>query len=311
MPSIGASRLTAWLGARANSRQSSLSDCLFVVAIGALSMATYEFRLGLYSDDWALLASMKLSERQSLVDVFTEIVRIHDHEIRPVQFFEFAVLYKLFGLDPLGYHLTNAVIFLLNLVLLFLLVRALGQSRVLALSVAVVFMLVPSYSTDRFWIASAAANLSMFFFLLSLHAHWQALRDPQHDFWRWEAFAVLGVLASGFCYEVFLPLFLMATAFLFISELTTQWPHSARGRVVSKAVLHQTGIVGAVALILVVKALWAPRVPRNLELIGLVLWTGRAILKAGVMNYLFGRWHRAVCRGVFAVPDQPGRGWDE
>jgi hypothetical protein len=127
MPSIGASRLAAWLGARANSRQSSLSDCLFVVAIGALSMATYEFRLGLYSDDWALLASMKLSERQSLVDVFTEIVRIHDHEIRPVQFFEFAVLYKLFGLDPLGYHLTNAVIFLLNLVLLFLLVRALGQ----------------------------------------------------------------------------------------------------------------------------------------------------------------------------------------
>jgi hypothetical protein len=228
-------------------------------------MVSYAVQLGFYGDDWALLASMHLSKNQSLIDVFTEIVRVHDHEIRPVQFLELAALYKLFGLDPLGYHLTNSTILLLDFLLLYFLVRVLGQPRVLALSVSLMFILAPSYSTDRFWIASSAANLSMCFFLLSLHAQRQALRHPRGGFLRWEAVAILGVLCSGFCYEVFLPLFLLASAFLFAFELRTKWSRFAVGRTVGKAVLHQTAIVGEVVLILIVKALWAPRSPVTKE----------------------------------------------
>jgi hypothetical protein len=284
MPILGTT-LMAWLGGRGNRWQSDAHDCLFLFVIGTLSMANYAVQLGFYGDDWALLASMHLSKNQSLIAVFTETFRVHDHEIRPVQFLELAALYKLFGLDPLGYHLANSTILSLNFLLLYSLVRALGQPRVLALSVSLMFILAPSYSTDRFWIASAAANLSMCFFLLSLHAHLQALRNPSGHFLRWEAFATLGVLCSGFCYEVFLPLFLLACALLFAFELRTKGWRSAVGPIVSKAVLQQAAIVGAVALILVVKALWAPRVPRNLELIGLAVWTVRAILKAGIINY--------------------------
>jgi hypothetical protein len=284
MPIRGTTLIT-WVGRRGNRWQSAIHDCLFLFIIATLSMANYAVQLGFYSDDWALLASMDLSKNQSLIAVFTEIVRVHDHEIRPLQFLELAALYKLFGLDPLGYHLANSAILLLDFLLLYLLVRALGQARVLALSVCLVFILVPSYSTDRFWIASSAANLSMCFFLLSLHAHWHALRHPRGRFLRWEALAILGVLCSGFSYEVFLPLFLLASAFLFAIELRTKGWRSAVGPIVSKAVLHQAAIVGAVALVLVIKALWAPRVPRDLELIGLAAWTVRAILKAAIINY--------------------------
>jgi hypothetical protein len=284
MPIVGATLIT-WPGGRGNRWQSDAYDCLFLFVIGTLSMANYAVQLGFYGDDWALLASMHLSKNESLIGVFTEIVRVHDHEIRPVQFLELAALYKLFGLDPLGYHLTNSTILLLDFLLLYFLVRALDQPRVLALSVSILFILSPSYSTDRFWIASSAANLSMCFFLLSLHAHWHAMRHPRGRFLRWEALAILGVLCSGFCYEVFLPLFLLASVFLFAFELRTKSRRSAGGPIVGTAVLHQAAIVGAVALILVVKALWAPRVPRDLELIGLAVWTGRAILKAGVINY--------------------------
>ncbi len=284
MPIVGTTLIT-WLGGRGNRWQSDAYDCLFLFVIGTLSMANYAVQLGFYSDDWALLASMHLSKNKSLIDVFIEIVRVHDHEIRPVQFLELAALYKLFALDPLGYHLTNSTILLLDFLFLYFIVRALDQPRVLALSVSLLFILTPSYSTDRFWIASSAANLSMCFFLLSLHAHLQALRNPSGRFLRWEAFAILGVLCSGFCYEVFLPLFLLASAFLFAFELRTKGWRSAVGPIVSKAVLHQAAIVGAVALVLVVKALWAPRVPRNLEIIGLAAWTVRAILKAGIINY--------------------------
>ena len=284
MPILGKT-LISWRGGRGNCWQSDARDCLFLFVIGTLSIANYVAQLGFYSDDWALFASMHFSKDQTLIAVYTETVRVHDHEIRPVQFLELAVLYKLFGLDPLGYHLANSTILLLDFLLLYLLVRALGQRRVLALSASLLFILAPSYSTDRFWTASSAANLSMCFFLLSLHAHLQALRDLSGRFLRWEALAFLGVLCSGFCYEVFLPLFLLASAFLFAFELRTKGWRSAVGPIVSKAVLHQAAIVAAVALVLVVKALWAPRVPPNLELIGLAAWTGRAILKAGMINY--------------------------
>jgi hypothetical protein len=96
---------------------------------------------------------------------------------------------------------------------------------------------------------------------------------------------VVGVLGSGFCYEVFLPLLTLAAGFLFVLEVKNHDTGSNVGRIIGKAVLHQAAIVCAVALILAVKALWAPRVPRNLELIGLGFWTGRQILKAGVINY--------------------------
>ena len=127
--SIAGTTLMTWPGGRGNRWQSDAYDCLFLFVIATLSMANYAVQLGFYSDDWALLASMHLSKNESLIGVFTEIVRVHDHEIRPVQFLELAALYKLFGLDPLGYHLTNSTILLLDFLLLYFLVRALDQPR--------------------------------------------------------------------------------------------------------------------------------------------------------------------------------------
>ena len=137
--------LISWQRARGSTWHSTAGDCFFLFAMGELSMASYGFALGFYSDDWAMLASMKLSQSQLFIDVFSEIFRAHDHEIRPVQFFELAALYKLFGLDPLGYHLVNAAIILIAVVLLYLLGRTLGKPRALALSISVIFMLVPNY----------------------------------------------------------------------------------------------------------------------------------------------------------------------
>jgi len=82
MPIVGTTLIT-WLGGRGNRWQSDAHDCLFLFIIGTLTMVSYAVQLGFYGDDWALLASMHLSKNQSPIDVFTEIVRVHDHEIRP------------------------------------------------------------------------------------------------------------------------------------------------------------------------------------------------------------------------------------
>src|SRR5580704_13977618 len=121
MTSIVPSSPTSWLRTRVNCWQSTAGDCFCLLVIGMLSMASYEFPLGFYSDDWAMLASMSLSQSQSFVDVFRELYYVHDHEIRPMQFLEIAVLYKLFGLASIGYHLLNAVILIMDFVLLYLL----------------------------------------------------------------------------------------------------------------------------------------------------------------------------------------------
>src|SRR5689334_5481388 len=87
----------------------AVHDCLFVMVIAILSMSGYITGLGFYSDDWSVISYMKFSADQSLAGAFTAVNSTWDVAIRPVQFFVVAVCYKLFGLNPLGYHLSNAI----------------------------------------------------------------------------------------------------------------------------------------------------------------------------------------------------------
>jgi len=260
-------------------------DCLFLALVVIISISFYISGLGFYGDDWALLASMKLSPDQSLAGMFAELTHYHDNEIRPIQFLQIAVLYKIFGLNPLGYHLANGLFLLTGLVLLYFVMRKLRQPRVLALSVCTVYALLPNYSTDRFWISSSVANVSMCLFFLGILAHLRALDRRKYGYWGWETFAILCVIGSGFAYEVFLPLFLLAAAILFISELHADTRRSASVRTIGKAALRQAPILISVAVIGLIKALWAPRVPADLEVISYLFWTGRAILKAVLVSY--------------------------
>jgi hypothetical protein len=265
-------------------RQPGIHDCLFLIVIAILSLSNYVADLGFYDDDWALLSSMRLSSDQSLIGVFTAVNSSQDNEIRPIQFFGYAVPYKIFGLNPLGYHLLNSIFISIGPVLLYLIVVALRQPRVLALSIPVLYMLLPNYSTDRFWIAAHATNISMSLTFLGIYAHLQALRRGKGGFW-WEAFAILCVIASGLAYEVFLPLVLVTTTFLFVSELATESPLTARVRTIGKAAFRQGAIVVAVAVVILVKALWAPRAAKMEIGLGYIVWVSHYVVKAFVYSY--------------------------
>jgi hypothetical protein len=267
-------------------KQSKIHDCLFVIIIASLSMSQYIVNLGFYSDDWALLYSMHLSPDQSFAEVFTA-VNFQDNEIRPIQFLGYAVSYKLFGLNPLGYHLLNGIFFMTAFVLLYIILIALCQPRVLAISIPVIYMLLPNYSTDRFWMAVHAATISMLFTFLGIYAHLQALRGRKAGVWGWEAFAILCVIASGLTYEVFLPLVLVTAVFLFASELAKEWPVTVGRRTIAKAALRQAGMVMAVISLIVVKGLWAPRTHwiTDIGTIPYIYWTIKAVLKSFIYSY--------------------------
>jgi hypothetical protein len=262
-------------------------DCLFLIVIAILSMSGYIANLGFYSDDWSLISYMKFSADQSLASVFSAVSSSWDVEIRPVQFFIYAVCYKLFGLNPLGYHIFNGIFFVSGMATLYIVLVTLDQARSFALSIPVLYMLLPDYSTDRFWMAAHATNITMFFTLIGIYSHLRALRCHHNGRWGWETFAVICVIVSGLTYEVFLPLVVATTIFLLGSELSADWPHSINRRSVARAVLRQTAMLFAVALVILAKALWAPRAGfvAKMDIISYILWIGKTVVKAFVYSY--------------------------
>jgi hypothetical protein len=178
------------------------ADCVFLACISLASSLWYLTRLGFYSDDWGLFAAFKLTPDASLVN----LVRSSFLD-RPVQGIYSILLFRVFGLHPLGYQATNAFVLALVAVLLYLVMRRLQPSRAAGLGVALVYSVLPNYSTDRFWFAAFAAPLSIAFYLLSLLVDLNAAAVGGRALVVRRAGAVAALLTSVLLYEAALPLF--------------------------------------------------------------------------------------------------------
>ena len=185
-----------------------LRDSLFVFLIVVGSAAPYLGGLGFYSDDWAFLADMIGSREPTIRAAFEALYRA-DMRMRPVQILVLAVLFRLFKLEPLGYHVVNTTLLGAGAVLCCLVCRELGIWRHLALAVALVFGLLPHYSTDRFWVATIQVTLSMTLYLLSFYADLRAARSTSTGSWGWRGLALATMITSVLAYEVVLPFFLL------------------------------------------------------------------------------------------------------
>ncbi|MBD2021342.1 hypothetical protein H6F43_14270 [Leptolyngbya sp. FACHB-36] len=188
--------------------RSTVRDCLFLLLIVLLSVSLYIGRLGFSSDDWGFLAVFHLSPDPSFMSLVDRANS--DYGVfRPVFVVYLVALYWLFGLQPLGYHLVNAAVLLSGFLLLYLIVRELTQRRSLALAVALVYALLPHYSTDRLWMTAAPITLSMPLYLLSLYADLKAIQTRPLIRWVWKIVSMASVVASVLSYELFVPLFLL------------------------------------------------------------------------------------------------------
>jgi len=202
-----------------NFADSKTADGYILVLIVVLSLIGYVNRLGFNTDDWAFLAGMKFSHNQSLIGLYNSLMGQHDFYFRPIQWFFLAGLYQLFGLNPTGYHVVNSALLSFGALLLYQLAILWGQSRLLAISISAVFVLLPNYSTDRFWIAAFQANISMCFCFMGLYAQLKAFRAQRPLLWL--LIATLCVFGVSFSYEVFLPLFLLMAVLLCYFEVQT------------------------------------------------------------------------------------------
>lgn len=185
-------------------------DLIFLAGIVLASVSAYVLRIGFYSDDWAFLSVMRHADDQSLPG----LVRVlWDHNanlrMRPTQIAYQVVLYSAFGLKPVGYHIVNALVLTGMILLLYLILRRLRAPRPIAVAVPLVYALLPSYSTDRFWFAAFGYTLSMALALGSIFADIRALESSR---WLivWKTLSLFLLAAACLGYEIVIPLLLVS-----------------------------------------------------------------------------------------------------
>ena len=194
------------------------TDIIFLVGIVIAVQGYFVRNLGFYSDDWWILSTLASAKTHSIFEILHSAFGSKAFIVRPVQGLELSVLYWLFGTNPLGYHIVNALTLASGIALFYLTLSQLKVQRTIAVGVPLIYALLPHYSTTRFWIASFTANISIVFFLLNLYAGLRCLsvKNGSVQKRRWLLVSLFSVLASVMAYEVVLPLFFVNfSVFLF------------------------------------------------------------------------------------------------
>ncbi|MCL6520100.1 MAG: tetratricopeptide repeat protein [Armatimonadetes bacterium] len=97
----------------------------------------------------------------------------------PLVWLSYMLDYHIWGLNPLGYHLTNLLFHILNTILLLLVLKTATLSIWRSALVAALFGIHPLHVESVAWIAERKDVLSTFFFLLSILAYVEYGKVPK------------------------------------------------------------------------------------------------------------------------------------
>jgi len=189
-------------------RTAAAIDASCAAAITFISAVPYLSHLGFYSDDWGLLARFSASSSQSFAAL------VSDYPARPIQGIYLTLLFRAFGLNPLGYHLVNAAVLAASAALLCLLLVRLCFGRAQSFATTLLFVMLPQLSTVRVWYAAFQVPLSMALMLISMHCQLSFARSGKIG---WLGGAIIAAVLSVGAYEIFAPLIAgFAIALLFL-----------------------------------------------------------------------------------------------
>ena len=229
-----------------------IADCLLLLGVVIVSAFPYQFGLGLYLDDWQYFGTLDRFSGDGLVTMFREMIKVDpDLHLRPVQVTWLVLGFKAFGLHPMPYHIVISAVLGFVAVLLYLALRELMLNRWMAFVIALVFGLLPHYSTVRVWISSLQAGLCMAFALLGIYALSRSVRPGEKHSMKWMALAVSAFALSILSYEVALGLIIASFGII-------GWLKYFEIRGSSKSGLANlggiAGTAAALLLVLIVKA---------------------------------------------------------
>ena len=228
--------------------RASTVDSLCLALIVVLPAIAYAPQLGFYSDDWFLLTRAQGAAAEGWLKAL-ELATTDVFAARPGHGLYTALLYSLFGFDPLGHHLFNTAVLAGSFVLLYLLLGRVGVSRFDAFAICAIAAVLPQFSTVRVWFSAFQIPLSLLLSLLSAHCQLSYL---QRRHLGWLALAILAALAGIACYEIFMPLLAAFSTALVVLRFTPagklEWNREW------KSAAPLLAVAAALAVALVVKA---------------------------------------------------------
>lgn len=185
----------------------------FLAVVTTLPALFYTHGLGFYFDDHFFLGLMSTSHDQSLGGLYDALTADPKSQLRPVEYFGLALMYRVFGVDPLPYHILLAALVPLCAIALYLALDRLRLPRWLTLATPLLFAMAPHYSSDKFWPDAYSPTLSLALCLISLYASLRAVDGSGLRAMLWLAGAGAAMLASVFMYEITLPLFALVVLY--------------------------------------------------------------------------------------------------
>jgi hypothetical protein len=226
-----------------------LTDCLFLFCVEVLSALPYLFKLGFYTDDWAGQATLAQNPNLSIVAMLQAVTRMFPGmPMRPVAILCGIPEFKLFGNHPTPYHIVNLLELGLLTVLVYLTARELQSSRIIAFAVALIYGLLPHYSTDKFWIGANLAPLCMVFAVFGIHAMLRSVRREERSLNKWSIVAIVSLVLSLFSYEV-------ALGLIFASIVVVAWRLHINGSTASNSVFAKLASLAAIGALLLLVVL--------------------------------------------------------
>src|SRR6266496_125158 len=139
----------------------TIADLIFIGVAALAPVILYIRQLGVYTDDWGLLAFFHDHGDRTVLDHFRRFYSLGITHMRPVQVLYESLLYRFFGTHPFGYHLVNTVVFLGTGWLFYLSLRLPLRDRLLALTIPALFLVLPNHSSARFVPFSFMVGLSI------------------------------------------------------------------------------------------------------------------------------------------------------
>lgn len=143
---------------------------------------------------------------EHLKRIFTEPVKANYH---PLTLLTLAIDYRLWGLDPFGYHASNLALHLLNTLLVFVLALRLGSSRLpAAVITALFFGTHPMHVESVAWVSARKDVLYVLLFLSALIAYTRFVQQEQRRYY-WIATGLFVLSALSKPMAVVFPLVLL------------------------------------------------------------------------------------------------------
>lgn len=164
---------------RNSSKNLSLLICLTLTIVTlAVFWQVHKFDFVSLDDPLYVTCNSNIQTGFTLKAIKWSITTGYGNFWHPITWLSYILDWQLYGLNAGGYHLTNLVIHILNILLLFIIFKRMTGAIWQSAFVSALFALHPLHVESVAWISSRKDVLSTFFWMLTIYAYTHYVKKP-------------------------------------------------------------------------------------------------------------------------------------